>query len=200
MSAVDLPFVAVATRSRTQRVLCHNSVFSRTAYTADHSFHQASIVYCIPTLLSTVHLTNAFVLVCSVSSAHVESLHIYYSSMLPVVTLFSYLPLLAVGCTGRNINTGPISNLSCLELARMMSLKIGHIVCNSFNFHNIYCKSKIFYGCRLQSLQTSEVEFLAYGALKWSRSVIVKELKKLNFCCWTLHCISCVAKPQQRRH
>ena len=61
--------------------------------------------------------------------------------------------------TGRKINTGPISNLCCLELARMMSLKIGHIACNSFYFHNVYCKDKIFHECRLQSLQTSEIEF-----------------------------------------
>ena len=72
--------------------------------------------------------------------------------------------------TGRNINTGPISNLCCLELARMMSLKIGHIVCDSFNFHNIYCKSKIFYGCRLQSLQTSEVEF--WPTVPWNGLVL----------------------------
>ena len=72
--------------------------------------------------------------------------------------------------TGRNINTGPISNLCCLELARMMSLKIGHTACNSFNFHNIYCKSKIFYGCRLQSLQTSEVEF--WPTVPWNGLVL----------------------------
>ena len=60
---------------------------------------------------------------------------------------------------GVTLTLGRFQTCAALELARMMSLKIGHIVCNSFNFHNIYCKNKIFYGCRLQSLQTSEVEF-----------------------------------------